>query len=115
MANAYLRVVVEYTSFIQIRRDVHGPAIPLTLAPTRVCRRLSSVPLPLPAIICHAPPIDLGSMLSFLGVQSVSLEPLFGGDRAVECAQATEAALMLLIWGEVRGAAEQVLGLGLDW
>lgn len=41
----------------------------------------------------------------FLGIKAVSLEPLFdppGGDKAVEFAMATEGALMLLIWGEVR-------------
>lgn len=40
----------------------------------------------------------------YLGVHPVSLVSLFeppGGDRAFECSWAAEAALTLLIWGEV--------------
>lgn len=38
-------------------------------------------------------------------MKAVSLQPLFdppGGDKSMEFAMATEGALMLLIWGEVR-------------
>lgn len=49
----------------------------------------------------------------FLGVKAVSLQAVFdppGGDKAVEFAMATEGALMLLIWGEVRAGVLEERG-----
>lgn len=54
----------------------------------------------------------------FLGVNPISLQALFtppGGDKAVDFAMATEAALVLLIWGEVREGLVNCDRMGWRW